>query len=82
MSSNKSKILSGPSRETLKVMGQFQGHFVYKTWTTTQSVYVVDGLKTNLLGLHALTGVSEQDIPKQFPLLFKGLVNLGEEYHV
>ena len=88
------KILSGPSREALKVMGQFQGHFVYKTRTASQPVYVVDGLKTNLLGLRtitalnlaarvdALTGVSEQDIPKQFPLLFKGLGNLGEEYHI
>ena len=88
------KILSGPPREALKVMGQFQGHFVYKTRTASQPVYVVDGLKTNLLGLptitalnlaariDALTGVSEQDIPKQFPLLFKGLGNLGEEYHI
>ena len=86
------KILFGPSRKALKVIGQFQGHFVYKTWTASQSVYVVDGLKTNLLGLptitalnlaariNALTGVSKQDIPKQFPLLFKGLGNLGEEF--
>ena len=55
----------------LKVIGQFQGYFVYKTRTTSQPVYVVDGLKTNLLGLptitalnlatriDALTGVSE-----------------------
>ena len=68
------KILSGPSRKALKVMGQFQGHFVYKTRTTSQPVYVVDGLKTNLLGLptitalnlaariDAFTGGSEQDI--------------------
>ena len=57
-------------------------------------VYVVDGLKTNLLGLptitapnlaariDALTGVSKQDMPKQFPLLFKGLGKFGEEYHI
>ena len=62
--------------------------------TALQIVYVVDGLKTNLLGLptitalnlatriDALTGVSEQDILKQFPLLFKGLGNFGEEYHI
>ena len=88
------KILSGPSRKALTVMGQFQGHFIYKMRTALQLVYVVDGLKTNLLGLptitalnlaariDALTGVSEQDIPKQFPLLFKGLGKLGEEYHI
>ena len=75
-------------------MGQFQRHFVYKTRTASQPVYVVDGLKTDFLGLptitalnltariDALTGVSEQDIPKQFPLLFKSLGNLGEQYHV
>ena len=27
-------------------------------------------------------GVSEQDIPKQIPLLFKGLGNLSEDYHI
>ena len=81
------KILSGPSRKAQTVMGQFQGHFVYKLRTALQLVYVVDGLKTNLLGLptitalnlaariDALTGVSEQGIPKQFPLLFKGFRN-------
>ena len=66
-------------------MGHFQGHFVYKTQAATQAAYVVDGHKTNFLGLptvtalnpvvriDTLTGVSEQDIPKEFPLLFKGL---------
>ena len=68
------KILSGPSRKALTMTGQFQGHFVYKMRTALQLVYVVDGLKTNLLGLptitalnlavriDALTGVSEQNI--------------------
>ena len=88
------KILSGPSRKALKVIGQFQGNFVYKTRKASQSVFVVDGLKTNLLGLptitalnltvrvDALTDVSAEDIPKQFPLLFQGLGNIGEEYHI
>ena len=88
------KILSAPSRKALKVMGQFQGYFVYKTRTALQPVYLVDGLKTNLLGrptitalnlaarIDAVTGVCEQDIPKQFSLLFKGSGYLGEEYHI
>ena len=88
------KILSGPSRKPLKVIGQFQGHFVHRTKQTSQSVFVVEGLKTNLLGLPTITAlnllvrvdiiadVSEKDIPKQFPSLFQGLGNLGEEYNI
>ena len=62
----------------------------------TTSLYGSNVLKTNFLGLpiiialnlaitlKAFTDVSEQDIPKQlqFSLLFKGLGNLGEEYHI
>jgi len=61
-------------------------------------VYVVDGLKTNLLGLPAISTLGlavrvdatetdnsstttqiPADIMEQFPSLFKGLGNLGEE---
>ena len=88
------KLLSGPSRKPLKVIGPFQGHFVHRTKQTSQSVFVVEGLKTNLLGLPTITAlnlavrvdvitdVSEKDIPKQFPSLFQGLGNLGEEYNI
>ena len=88
------KILSGPSKKPLRVIGQFQGHFVYKAKQTSQSVFVVDELKTNLLGLptitvlnlavrvDVLTDVSEKDIPNQFPSLFQGLGNLGEKYNI
>lgn len=60
-------------------------------------MYVVNGLKTNLLGLPAITALSlavhtdavetktqqrtdEVDIKKQFPSVFQGLGNLGEEF--
>ena len=88
------RILSGPSRKPLKVIGQFQGHFVHRTKQTSQAVFVVEGLKTNLLGLptitalnlavrvDSITDIPEQDIPKQFPSLFQGLGNLGEEYDI
>jgi len=91
---NPERILSGPSRKPLKVIRQFEGNFVYRTRNTSQSVFVVDGLKTNLLGLptitalnlavrvDTLTDVFEKDIPKQFPSLFQGLGNLGEEYNI
>ena len=57
-------------------------------------MFVVKGLKTNLLGLPTITAlnlavrvdvitdVSEKDIPKQFPSLFQGLGSLGEEYNI
>ena len=87
------KTLCGPSRAKLNVIGQFQGTFTYATRSTSQPVYVVKDLKSNLLGLpvitalrlverlDALTEVSE-DIPKLFPTLFTGLGNLGDEYHI
>ena len=56
-------------------------------------MYVVTGLKTNLLGLPAITALNlaariettahediDKDIRKQFPMVFKGLGNLGEEF--
>ena len=88
------RILSGPSRKPLKVIGQFQGHFVHRAKQTSQAVFVVKGLKTNLLGLptittlnlavrvDSITDIPEQDILKQFPSLFQGLGNLGEEYDI
>ena len=88
------RILSGPSRKPLKVIRQFQGHFVHRTKQTSQAVFVVESLKTNLLGLptitalnlavrvDSITDIPEQDIPKQFPSLFQGLGNLSEEYDI
>ena len=57
-------------------------------------MFVVKGLKINLLGLptittlnltvrvDSITDIPEQDILKQFPSLFQGLGNLGEEYDI
>ena len=76
------------------MIGQFKGHFVHRTKQTSQAVFVVESLKTNLLGLPTITALNlavrvdsiadipEQDIPKQFPSLFQGLGNLGEEYDI
>ena len=75
--------------------------FSHKGKTVQQQVFVVDGLKTNLLGLPAIsalglairvdatetdTPIATAEIPKdimeQFPSLFQGLGNLGEEYEI
>ena len=64
-------------------------------------MFVVDGLKTNLLGLPAITALglairvdttdtdspaptleTKMDIMKQFPTVFQGLGNLGEDYEI
>ena len=84
------RILHGPSKQPLKVLGQFEGKFTHKGRESQQQVYVVDELTTNLLGLPAITALhlaarieethTETDITKHFPKVFKGLGNLGEEF--
>ena len=89
------KILFGPSRRPLQVLGQFEGKLKHKNTTAIQRIYVVKGLKTDLLGLPAITALNlavrvdtntteeEADIIKRkFPKLFTGLGNLGEEYNI
>ena len=95
------KTLYGPSRQPLKTLGQFRGTFCHKGETTQQPVFVVDGLKINLLGLPAITALGlacrldttatddattcatiPTDIEQQFPSLFQGLGNLGDEYEI
>ena len=55
--SDPEKILYGPSRQPLPVIGQFSGNLVHKGKVSTQTVYVIEGLKTNLLGLPAITAL-------------------------
>ena len=92
------KVLYGPSRQPLKTLGQFWGSLSYRGKEAKQCVFVVDGLKTNLLGLPAITALglavridttdtdapttTLADIMKQFPSVFQGLGNLGEEYEI
>ena len=90
-----SKILHGPARQTLDVLGQFTETLTYKNKSVSQAVFVVRGLKCNLLGFPAITSlqllnrvdaahaeVEDQDIRKLFPNLFTGVGNLGEEYEI
>ena len=48
------KVLFGPSREPLKMLGHFLANMAHKSKTAEQQVLVVEGLKTNLLGLPAI----------------------------
>ena len=85
------KKLFGPAHVALEVMGQFDGMLVFQGKTSKQAVYVVKNLKTNLLGLPAITSLhlvarldatSMCEVQEEFPTVFEGLGNLGEPYHI
>ena len=89
------KRLLGPSRNPLQVLGQFKGTFSHNNIVLQQQVFVVKELKTNLLGLPAITALNlaarldsttssdlHIHIHERFLKLFKGLGNLGEEFHI
>ena len=87
------KMLYGPSQTPLQVTGQFQGKLEYNGKETLQSVYVVNHLKRNLLGLPAITALSLAvrlesmtnttcSVVDKFPSLFQGLGSFGEEYTI
>ena len=54
-----SKSLYGPSRQPLEVIGQFTGTFSHKGKSILHPVFVVKKLKTNLLGLPAISSLPE-----------------------
>ena len=84
-----SKTLHGPSRQPLRTLGQFPGTLSHKGKTTVQPIFVVSGLKTNLIGMPAITTLAlamridstetnttmnnQPNYFKTFPNLFKDL---------
>ena len=92
------KTLYGPSRQPLNTLRQFRGKFSYRGVDVMQNIYVVEGLNINLLGLPAITALNfavrvdatesttptstKTEIEKQFPSLFRGLGNIGDEYEI
>jgi len=73
-------------------MGQFMVTLQYKDRSSQQTIFVIKGLKTNLLGLPAITALNlaaridtitdyQAIIEEIFPTLFQGLGNLGEHMH-
>ena len=87
------RLLYGPSRQCLDVIGQFEETLHFKERSSLQTVYVVRGLKTNLLGLPAIISLNlasridtttvadyKSLVEKSFPEVFKGLGNLGDPY--
>ena len=52
------KVLYGPSRQPLQVVGRFTATLTHKDWSSQHQVYVVKELDTNLLGLPAITSLN------------------------
>ncbi len=52
------KALYGPARNPLQVLGQCVCHLSYKGKACKQQLYVVEGLKNNLLGLPAISALN------------------------
>ena len=84
------KLLYGPSRQPLQVLGKFNGILIHKGIQAQQPVYVVKKLRRNLLGLPAITTLTlvarmdatEHNLQSEFPNVFKGLGNLGQEFTI
>ena len=88
-----SKTLHGPAQHPLQVTGEFETTLTKDDRTTTQTIFVVPEIKTNLLGLSAIISLqllsrinsttkdcTADYLQQEFPSLFQGLGNLGEEY--
>ena len=86
------KIVLGPARQKLPVIGRAQVKIDYKGVSTKQQVYVIEGLKVNLLGLPAIQELniikrvdaldSLGSVKSRFPSVFRGLGTLGDEYKI
>ena len=80
------RSLVGPSHQPLKQKGQFQAHLELLSGdkVASQTVYVVENLRNNLLGLPAIPGFrngNSVDIQfNKFPTVFSGLDSFKEEY--
>ena len=79
----------GPTHQALKVVGEFRGKLSVGDNMFQGDIYVIQGLKSNLLGLSAITSlqlihqlrsiVTHQNVSQQLPKVFDGLVIFGED---
>ena len=87
------KYLSGPAQQPLVVKGHVTCNLSYGDKQTTQHVFVVELLETNLLGLPAITALQlllrtdtvcteKKTWVEQFPTVFKGLGTISNEYKI
>ena len=85
------KVLCGPNNKPLDVLGQAVVQLTYEGRTCKQPIYILEGLKNNLLGLPAITAlqlltkvesIQPGNVQKSFPELFQGLGTLKGDYQI
>ena len=74
------RVLYGPASQLLEVLGQFRATISSDQTSSSETIYVVQGLRNNLLGLPAIDTlhlahrvgacVAQPDLQKEFPNLF------------
>ena len=88
-----SRVLYGPARLPLDVLGQFRGNMTQGPSQHLENIYVVRNLRNNLLGLPAITALKliqrvdatysgKEDVLERFPKVFTGLGTMGEDYTI
>ena len=88
-----SKILYGLSHHTIKTICQFMGKVKYGEKQSEQLIFVVWGLKINLLGLPTIMALKlaartdavidqKTQLIEKYPSVFTGLGSFGEEYSI
>ena len=87
---NSELSLFGPDQTPLNLLGKTSLTMSYKGKTSTQDVFIVKGLKNNLLGLPTIRELNliqsvcaiENNIISQYPSLFTGLGTFAQEYEI
>ena len=85
------KLLKGPGQHPLQVVGQFHETLHHGQNSSGQQIFVIKDLKSNLLGLPAITALNlairldaayTTLVEDSFPTVFQGLGNLGKPYTI
>jgi len=85
------KILNGPGQHYLQVLKQFDEMLSHGQKSSLQQIFVIKDLKSNLLGLPAITALNLAPrldhthtslVEDSFPTVFNGLGDLDEPYTI
>ena len=85
------KLLNGPTEYPLEVLGEFKRYLKHKHKVLVHQIFVVKGLKTNLLGLSATTSlellcilnqIENTDWLSKYSQVLNGLGTLEEPYQI
>ena len=88
-----SRLLKGADQQPLQVIGSFTGKLSYNNTESCEEIFVIQGLKTPLVGRPAISSLNlvarvtliqgdQEAITKRFPELFEGLGQMTGEYHI